>query len=158
MLLGVSFKLQAATTTMAHAKMISKSGSQVGGSFDFKETNHGLEIKYDLAGLPKNKTLGVHIHEKGDCSSLDAKSAGDHYAKIAPTGGTSLDFPGKYAGDLPPLQSDEFGKASGSFLVAQLSLVSGHTIKDRAIIIHGGPDNINEKSAPRIACGKIESR
>lgn len=150
------FQLHAAYTAMANAKMLSKNGSSVTGTFDFKGTPQGLEIKYDLAGLPKNQLVGVHIHEKGDCSSADAKSAGGHYHKVEATGGTSLDFPGKYAGDLPSIKVDEKGSAAGTFLVTNLAIFSDPAIKDRAIIIHGGPDDLNKKSAPRIACGKIE--
>ncbi len=112
--------------------------------------------------MSKNKSVGLHIHEKGDCSSHDAKSAGGHFAKVAPTGGTSKDFPGRYAGDLPSIKTDADGKSKGTFIVPDLVIISTmsseHSIKDRAIIIHGGADNVNEQSAPRISCGKIEMR
>ncbi len=146
--------------TIAHAKMISKNGSDVEGSFDFKETSKGIEVKYKLTGLPKNKTIGLHIHEIGDCSSSDAKSAGGHFAKVAPTGGTSKDFPGRYAGDLPAIKTDLDGQSTGTFIAPDLvitsTMSSENSIKNRAIIIHGDADNLNQKSAPRIACGKIE--
>ncbi len=162
----IALQLQADVVAIANmtarAKMMSKNKSEVEGTFDFKETSKGVEIKYDLTGLPKNQSVGLHIHEKGDCSSHDAKSAGGHFAKVAPTGGTSKDFPGRYAGDLPSIKTDADGKSKGTFIVPDLVIISTmsseHSIKDRAIIIHGGADNVNEQSAPRIACGKIEMR
>lgn len=139
----------------ASALMAAKSGSQVEGKIDFEQTDKGVKITYDLKQLPKSQTLGFHIHEKGDCSSVDAKSAGPHYAKTHDTGGTSLDFPGKYAGDLQPIASTAAGTAKGSFVAPELTMTDKNAIKDRAIIIHAGPDDISKKSAPRIACGMI---
>lgn len=157
----IALQLQAdkVTDATAYAKMISKNGSDVEGFFDFKETSKGVEVKYNLTGLPKNQSVGLHIHEKGDCSSSDAKSAGGHFAKVAPTGGTSKDFPERYAGDLPSIKADAAGESTGTFIVPDLvitsTMSSTHSINNRAIIIHGGADNVNQKSAPRIACGKI---
>jgi superoxide dismutase, Cu-Zn family len=144
----------------AQAEMISRNASQVSGSVAFYQTKDGVEVKYNLQNLPAKKKLGFHIHEKPDCSSVDAKSAGGHYGKLHGGGGTSLDFPDRYAGDLPQISSDAKGKAEGSFIVRDLSLsettAGKFTIKNRAIIVHEGPDDITKKSAKRISCGVIK--
>lgn len=145
------------------AQLQPKNGSQVSGQIDFTQTSKGVEIKYKITNLTPSKKFGMHIHEKPDCSSADGKSAGGHYAKMPghEGHGTSLDFPDLYAGDLPEISSDKNGTADGQFTVATLSIsqpTSGtHSIKDRAIIVHGGPDDKSQKSAPRIACGVLKS-
>lgn len=141
----------------AGADLESKNGSTVKGHITFVETTRGLDIQYELSGLVKNEKHGFHIHEKGDCSSADAKSAGTHYKEVAPTGGTSLDTPHKYAGDLPMITADAEGNAKGTVRVSQLSLDKANPVVGRAIIVHGGPDDISKKSAPRFACGVIKN-
>jgi len=141
----------------AHADMQSKSGSAVKGTVHFSEGTQGLEISYDFQGLTKGQKYGFHIHENGDCSSADAKSAGKHYHEVAKTGGTSLDNPQRYAGDLPQITADASGNAKGSVKVSQLTIDKKIPIENRAIILHGGPDDITKKSAPRVACGVIKT-
>ncbi|MBC7420259.1 MAG: superoxide dismutase family protein [Bdellovibrio sp.] len=140
----------------AHANLESKNDSKVIGSAHFKELPEGLEIEYKILGLKKDGNYGFHIHEKGDCSSKDAKSAGSHYQKIAETGGTSLETPEAFAGDLPSLVSNNKGIAQGRLLIANLSLEGVNPVKDLAIMVHGGPDDATKHSAPRVACGVIK--
>lgn len=145
------------------AELQSKNGSQVSGQIDFVQTGDKLTIHYKIKNLRSKKKFGLHVHEKPDCSSADGKSAGGHYAKMPghEGHGTSLDFPDLYAGDLPQISSNRAGIAEGSFVVSHLSISGGvsnaHAIIDRAIIVHGGPDDQTKKSAPRIACGIIKS-
>lgn len=141
----------------ARAVMMSKSGSDVKGSVEFKELDNGdMKVTYNLRNLPKNQTVGVHVHEVGDCTARDAKSAGGHFAHIHSQGGTSADFPSHYAGDLPQVTSDGQGKARGSYVVSNLSINGSNAINKLAVVVHGGPDNVNAPAAPRIACGIIE--
>lgn len=145
------------------AELQPKNGSQVSGQIDFFQTAKGVSVKYKIKNLARNKKFGFHIHEKPDCSSVDGKSAGPHYAKMPghEGHGTSLDFPDLYAGDLPMVSSNKAGTAEGEFTISHLSIsqsASGtYSIVDRAIIVHGGPDDKTQKSAPRIACGVIKT-
>lgn len=143
-------------STTATATLTGKSGSDVLGKVDFKESAAGLDVTYRIEGLEKNSRHGFHIHEKGDCSSADAKSAGPHYAPIAKTGGTSIDSPQKHAGDLPEINADETGVAAGTFSIPRLSVDEKLGIENRSIVVHGGPDDPTKKSPPRIACGVIK--
>lgn len=145
----------AANNLMASAHMESKSKSKAQGHVNFTQSEEGVLVEYNFEGLAKNKKFGFHIHEKGDCSSDDAKSAGPHYMMLAETGGTSVDNPHQYAGDLPMVKSDNKGKAEGRFVVTSISLDGANPVRGRAIILHGGPDNLKKKSPPRIACGVI---
>lgn len=151
----LSFNTHAATKH-AKAKLESRSGSKVTGTVAFEQTDSELEINYDVKGLKPNSTFGFHVHEKGDCSSADAKSAGPHYHKVSDIGGTSSDNPEQYAGDLPQIKSDAKGVAQGSITTTKISLNKTNAINGRAIMVHGGPDDINKPSAPRVACGVIK--
>lgn len=117
------------------AELQPKNGSQVSGQFDFFQTASGVDVKYKIKNLRRNKNYQINLHEKPDCSSVDAKSAGN-----------------TYAGDLPMVKSNKAGTAEGEFSATQLS-ISGNTsgtysLIDRAIVVHSGT---------RIACGIIKS-
>lgn len=141
-------------TAISH--LSGKNGSEVKGDVAFEEAPAGLKINYKIEGLKPNRTFGFHVHENGDCSSADAKSAGPHYAQIANSGGTASDSPARHAGDLPEIKSDDKGVAQGSVVVPRLSVDDQYGIKGRAIVVHDGPDNPRAPSPPRIACGVIE--
>jgi Cu-Zn family superoxide dismutase len=141
--------------TTAKAELKSKSGSEAKGIAQFTESKEGLQVRYKFSGLAKNQEHGFHIHERGDCSSKDAKSAGPHFKKIVEGEGTSKDNPDRYAGDMPQVESDENGNAEGIFLLSQGGINRVKHVKNRAVILHGGPDDITKVSAPRIACGVI---
>lgn len=141
----------------ARAKMMKKSGSKVSGTVEFKEVDgDSVKVTYNLKNLPKNQTLGMHIHEMADCTAKDASSAGKHYLKVNDMGGTSADSPGHHAGDLLQITSDSTGRAKGSFVAPNLTITGTNAISKRSIVIHDGPDNINEPAPKRIACGIIE--
>ena len=144
-----------ARNSMAMADLDSKSNSKAKGHVHFTQSQEGLLVEYKVEGLAKNKKHGFHIHEKGDCSSKDAKSAGPHYMPIAETGGTAKDSPKKHAGDLPMISSNNEGVAEGRFMVTTVTLDAENPVRGRAIIVHGGPDNPRKNSPPRIACGVI---
>ena len=140
----------------AHANLESKSGSTVIGSAEFEQLDNGLQIEYKIIGLRPNSIYGFHIHEKGDCSTPDAKSAGSHYHKVSDSGGTSLETAGAFAGDLPQMTSNDKGIAQGRVTVSNLSLNKINPVDNLAIMVHGGPDDVGKHSAPRIACGLIK--
>lgn len=141
--------------TTALADMQSRNGSKVQGQVEFVESPQGLQVAYKISGLERKKKYGFHIHEKGDCSSPDAKSAGPHFMPISTTGGTSQDSPQKHAGDMPMLIADNSGLSEGMMNVSGITLKGKSSIIGRAVIIHDGPDNPNQPSARRIACGII---
>lgn len=141
----------------AKAELSAKSGSKVKGSVQVSESKEGLQVRYKLSGLEKNSKHGFHIHEKGDCTSADAKSAGPHYMKVETGNGTSTDNPDKYAGDMPEITADAKGNAEGTTLLSHGGLNKIGEVTNRAIIVHGGPDDITKPSAKRVACGVLQS-
>lgn len=139
----------------AHADLASKSGSNASGVVDFADTIQGVKIDYYIKGLQPNSVHGIHIHEKGDCSSADAKSAGGHYKELAETGGTSQSTPEKYAGDLQQIKADGQGVAQGTMMATHISVNGKNSIVNHAVVLHDGPDDVTKASPPRIACGVI---
>lgn len=149
-------KMLLAAPIRAKAVLEAKSGSNVKGIVYFTQIKRGVVAEFVIAGLHANSRHGFHVHELGDCSSGDGKSAGPHYMKIAEGNGTSLDNPDHFAGDLPEIRADRTGRAKGRASGIDLSLGKEHSIIGRAIIIHDGPDDIHAKSSKRIACGAIK--
>ena len=66
-------------TPSASAVLQSKSGSNLNGSVSFSQSGMKVLVTGTFSGLKPNAEHGIHIHEKGDCSSLDAMSAGGHF-------------------------------------------------------------------------------
>ena len=65
----------AGPTTHAAANLASASGSLVSGKITLVSMPGGAHITGVVGGLPANGKFGFHVHEKGDCSAVDATSA-----------------------------------------------------------------------------------
>lgn len=142
-------------TRLAEAVLVAKNGSKVNGTVLFEQLPNNMLVTFNIEGLPPSKQFGFHIHEVGDCTSDDAKSAGGHYFPLSEKGGTSSDNPGRYAGDFPMIRSDKDGLAEGNYKTSKLTVAKNRAIVGRAIMVHAGPDDITKPSASRIACGAI---
>ena len=59
-----------AQTGLAQAAMRSPDGT-LHGTATFTHTAHGVLIDLDLAGLPPNAAMAIHVHEKGVCDGTD---------------------------------------------------------------------------------------
>jgi rhodanese-related sulfurtransferase/Fe-S cluster assembly iron-binding protein IscA len=70
---------------------------------------------------------GFHVHEKGDCSALDASSAGAHYNPANAAHGNPAS-PAHHAGDIPNIQADASGRASVDALIEGVSLGGANDI------------------------------
>lgn len=128
------------------------------GSAKLTETANGLLIEADLRNLEPG-WHGFHLHEVGDCSQPDFKSAGGHYhPKGAQHGFLIKDGP--HAGDLPNVHVGADGTvkfqafADGVKLHAPLIDDNG-----AAIVVHSGADDYRSQpsgdSGKRIACAEI---
>jgi Cu-Zn family superoxide dismutase len=142
----------------ASATLAPKSGSSSMGTVTFSQRGDGVMVTVDLTGLKPNAEHGFHVHEKGDCSSADAMSAGGHFNPMgkphgAPTGE-------HHAGDIPNIKTDAAGRARGSFEIHGLAVGSGPAdVIGRSVVIHRDADDYKSQpagnSGPRIACGVI---
>lgn len=142
-------------TRLAEASLVGKSGSNIQGTVTFEQLPNNVLVTYNIINLPPKQDFGFHIHEIGDCSSDDGKSAGGHFFPLTPTGGTSKENPGRFAGDLQMLHSDETGLAEGTYKTNKFTVAKNRAIVGRAVIIHAAEDDVTKPSSPRIACGQI---
>ncbi len=150
------------TTTTAEATIAAASDSKVEGSVTFTMKGDSVSVHAKLSGLEPGDH-GFHVHEKGDCSAPDAKSAGGHFnPHTVDHGGPEGDV--HHAGDLGNITANEEGVAEltvdlpTSFL--SLAPDADNNIVGRAVVVHGGVDDLKSQpsgaAGPRIGCGVIE--
>lgn len=152
----------AACATWSHPKAVAHMeptrGNGAIGTVTLEQTSEGVVVTGDLTGLHPNQLHGFHVHEKGDCSSPDGLAAGGHFN---PEGHHHGPQDGEHhAGDMPAIQSDDFGRARFTFKVKGVTLGSGpDDLVGHAFILHASPDDYATQptgnSGARIACGVI---
>ena len=145
----------------AEAHFIDFAGNPVGTAL-LTEESGGVRFHFSLNNLPAG-THGIHVHEKGDCTKPDFKSAGKHFNPEAKQHGA--DNPkGFHAGDLGNIEVGSNGTADAEVTAPHLTLKASDQSLIRpggtAIIIHAGRDD--QKTDPSgnsgnpIACGVID--
>jgi Cu-Zn family superoxide dismutase len=140
-------------------KLLAKSGSKLAGTARFEQVEGGVKVTLELSGISQGQH-GAHIHQKADCSSADAKSAGDHFnPDDHPHGMPTADK--KHLGDLGNIEVDKDGNAKLEIVVQGANLEPGdaHSFIDRAIIIHEKKDDGGQptgNAGGRIGCGEIK--
>ena len=132
-------------------------GSETSGIVKFTQTPEGIKIVADVKGLTPGKH-GFHIHEFGDCSRLDGKSAGGHFNPDDKKHGAP-DGSERHVGDLGNLVAGEDGKAHYEWTDLVISFTGSNSIIGRAIIVHAGKDDLTSQptgnAGARLACGVI---
>lgn len=146
-MLSVSHAAQV-STTIADTK-----GGDL-GEITFEDSEYGLLIKPQLAGLPAG-LHGFHIHEYPDCGDMGMK-AGGH---LDPQKTNTHQGPYKkgHLGDLPVMAVNGDGAVNTVLLAPRLKVSD---IRGHAVMIHAGGDNYSDNPAmggggARIGCGKI---
>ncbi len=142
---------------LATAVLSASSGSVVGGTVKFIRARQGVWVVANFGGLSPG-LHGFHIHENGDCSAPDAKSAGGHFNPMAGHH-AGPDDPNRHLGDLGNLQADASGNASYSRIFADLTIDGEYSIIGKSIVVHAKADDLKTQpagdSGDRIACGVI---
>jgi len=148
------------TAKSATANLASASGSLVSGKLTLVPMRDGVHITGEIGGLGAGKTHAIHVHEKGDCSAVDASSAGGHFN---PTGnphgraGTGT----HHAGDMDNIVADADGVAKINIHLMGVTLGGGafNDIAGRAVVVHAAADDYRSQpagnSGARVACGVI---
>jgi superoxide dismutase, Cu-Zn family len=150
----------------AQVSLTPAAGSSVKGDLTLTNalTNEGTDvsIRGEIAGLTPGKEHGFHVHEFGECSLPDFKSAGEHFNPTKdPHGGPKSKT--RHLGDLPNAKSDENGRATVDVTIKGPTV--GDTdagpaeIRGKALVVHAMPDDYKTQpsggSGDRIACGVI---
>lgn len=148
------------TAKQAVANLASASGSLVSGKATLVPMAGGVHITGTVGGLPPNSAHGFHVHEKGDCSAVDASSAGAHFNPFASAHGKAASG-AHHAGDMDNVSADAEGVAKLDIHVTGVTLGGGaiNDIAGRALIVHAAPDDYTSQPAgnagARVACGVI---
>jgi Cu-Zn family superoxide dismutase len=132
-------------------------GNTVSGWVTFESMGDHVHVKAEVEGLAPGRH-GFHVHEKGDCSSGDGKSAGGHFnpAGVAHAG---PDAATRHAGDLGNLEANEEGVASYDRMDFAIRLSGDESILGKAVIVHAEEDDLTTQptgaAGARLACGVI---
>lgn len=137
-----------------------KSGSTVNGVASFTEKNGFVTFEATIKNL-KPGVHGLHIHEKADCSSADAASAGGHWNPTFKKHGKWSDAE-HHKGDIGNVAADENGTATITLKTDEWCIGCADETKNivgKAIIVHANPDDFTTQptgnAGGRIACSAI---
>ena len=144
----------------ASAIINASSGSEVSGTATFTQTGQKVMLRIEVENVSPGEH-GVHIHEYGDCSAPDGKSAGGHWNP------TNVDH-GKWGvgefhlGDIGNIMVGEDGTGSIELATDLWEVGTGSDIDvvGKSIIVHADPDDFvsqpSGNAGARIGCGVIE--
>lgn len=132
-------------------------GNDVTGTVTFTKVAGGVRVVADLQGLTPGRH-GIHIHEWGDCSTVDGTSAGGHYNPTTKSHGAPI-AANRHEGDMGNIEADGSGKAHLEYTDTTISLNGENSIIGRSMIIHANEDDLitqpTGNAGARIACGVI---
>lgn len=136
------------------------SASLVSGKLTAVPMGAGVHLAGEVGGLAPGAAHAIHVHEKGDCSAVDASSAGAHFNPDGAPHGRAGQGP-HHAGDMDNLSADARGVARVNAHLTGVTLGDGgaRDIAGRAVIVHAQPDDYRSQptgnAGARVACGVI---
>ncbi len=141
--------------------MSPKSGSNVMGKITLTQSGEEVTMVANLNGLTEGEHA-IHIHQNGDCSSDDGKSAGGHWNPTEEAHGQWGDDM-HHSGDIGNLKADGKGNASLSFATDMWCIGCDDDTKNvigKSFIVHAKADDFESQpsgaAGERVACGVIE--
>ncbi|MGI8560417.1 MAG: superoxide dismutase family protein [Luteimonas sp.] len=134
------------TARLAIANLAAASGTLVSGRVELRPAVGGVRITGVIGGLSRNGAHGLQVHARGDCSAVDASSAGDYF---------DAGERGDGSGGRTVANAD--GVASVDLLVPGAVLGGGarNDIDGRALLVLGATAGA---TSARIACGIITAQ
>jgi len=149
---------QALERQLAGALLEGRSGSSLAGFVTVKRRAGVVKLFLNVVNVAPGDH-GVHLHQTGDCTALDASSAGPHWNPENHQHGGPADS--AHLGDLGNLHVDDTGRGLLTFTSAGWSLGDGteFDILGRALVVHDKADDLVSQpagnSGARIGCGVI---
>jgi Cu-Zn family superoxide dismutase len=145
---------------VATATLTAREGETVAGHVTFTESGGQVAIVAHVTGAPPG-THGFHLHEVGDCSSADFKSAGGHFNPDDQPHGAPTDAV-RHAGDLGNVEVAEDGTAHHEMTSSMLTVVEGpYSVVGRGVVLHADADDLESQptgaAGARLACGVVEA-
>jgi Cu-Zn family superoxide dismutase len=152
---------KAKTDERAEAELKSADGEEIEGEVEFHATADGVRIVAEIEDAPPGKH-GIHVHEKDDCSNIEEKSMGGHFAPEGYMHALPSESEKRHLGDLGNVEIDENGKGRLEITIKGANLRPGDkmSLLGRAVVVHGGEDSgrsnqpSGDSGAP-IACGPV---
>jgi len=127
------------------------------GEVRFTKVSEGVKVTAVMSGLSPGKH-GFHIHEFGDLSNKDGKSAGGHFNPLEYSHG-GREHEVRHVGDLGNLEISKSRKTLVMFVDKRIKLNGNNSIIGRSVIVHDGQDDFSSqpsgRSGKRIAGGII---
>jgi len=150
--------VEVAAPPMAMATLIGAAESGVTGNVVFKQDGGTVSIVAEVSGVEPG-AHGFHIHEIGDCSSADFKSAGGHFNPAGVPHGGPADGE-RHLGDLGNIVVGEDGIGRLEVSSEQITVEAGdHSVVGRAVVLHAKEDDLVSQptgdAGSRLACGVI---
>lgn len=136
-----------------------RSGSAISGSATFTQVGNEVRVVVEVKGATPGEH-GLHVHEVGDCSAPDAKSAGNHFNPGNQAHGSPTADP-HHGGDFGNITVGPDGSARLELNLAGLTVASGaSSVVGRSLVLHEKPDDLRTQpsgnSGNRIGCGVIQ--
>ena len=150
------------TARSASINLAAASGSLVSGKLSAMPMGDGVHLRGEVGGLAANSTHAIHIHQRGDCSAVDASSAGDHFNPTASMHGKAGSG-AHHAGDMDNIVANSNGIAMVDMHLRGVTLGGGaaNDVAGRGVIVHAMPDDYRSQPAgnagARVACGVIRA-
>ncbi|NKJ49059.1 superoxide dismutase [Burkholderia sp. SG-MS1] len=116
----------------ADAQLLPTVGNQARGLVTFIERSDGVQVTYNLTGLPPNSDHALQVHERGDCNAADGSSAGPIFSPAA----ERLKVGARAEGDLANIHADANGVATGFIVAPDVSLDGIRSVLQRAVLLH----------------------
>ena len=128
--------------------------SGVSGVVHFEKAENGVHVTAEIEGLEEGNH-GFHIHQWGDCTSPDGKSAGGHFNPLEEEhSGPTSEM--RHMGDMGNISANAAGVANIDYVDEAINVTM---ILGRGIIVHAGEDDLTSQpsgaAGPRVACGVI---
>ncbi|MEQ9498619.1 MAG: superoxide dismutase family protein [Deltaproteobacteria bacterium] len=135
-----------------------KNDSGIGGEVKLEAVEGGVKVSVSVKNAPPGKH-GTHIHEKGDCSSPDGKSAGGHFNPKGVDHGMPEGAP-HHLGDLGNIEIGEDGTGSLEATMTGATLDGGElSFIGRALIFHEKVDDGGQptgNAGARLGCAELK--
>ena len=153
---------QVGTLMQAEAALAPASASIVSGRLVLTSQPGGVRISGTLGGLRPSQQAAFHVHERGDCSAVDASSAGGHFNPLGRPHGRSGQG-NHHLGDMDNLQADGAGRVVLDTYLPGVVLGGGaaNDLLGRALVVHGQADDYQSQPAGnagvRVACAVIRN-
>ncbi len=130
--------------TSAVAVILPTEGNSTSGVVRFTQLEGQVRIVADVEGLSPGRH-GFHIHEYGDFTSPDAKSAGGHYNTEGFPHSAPPD-PKRHAGDLGNIEAGVDGRAHFEVVVDNITINgAGNPVLGRGLVVHAGEDDLRSQ-------------